>query len=144
VHTKLLALIAALAVGGTTGAVAFTSTRGAGAGPAPAQSPVADPCADPTSTDPACVVVVPVPAPPQVGDDDTTGQESGGVAPAPRAPAAPGVKLRGDGSVDDCCGGPDDDRSGRRGGDDRGRDDDRDDDDGDHDDRDDDRDDDDR
>lgn len=134
-HSKLLTLIAALAVGGATGAVAFTSVRDTG--PAPEQTsvsvPVApaaasnDPCADPASTDPACVVVVPVPAAAVAtsasssDDDGTADQGRGDAAPAP---FAPGVKLRGDGTVDDCCGGADDDRSGRRGGDDDSDDDD--------------------
>ena len=119
----LLALLAALAVGSATGAVAFTSARDAVTPEPPAATPAgaavvpatSDPCAEPASADPACVVVVPVPAAVQMSDDDGADPGAGDVAPAPRRP---GVKLRGDGSVDDCCGGIDDDRSGRRAGDD--------------------------
>lgn len=137
-HTKLLTLIAALAVGGATGAVAFTSVRDTG--PAPEQAPVSvsvpaapvastvDPCADPASTDPACVVVVQVPAAATSSsssdDDGTADQGRGDAAPVP---VAPGVKLRGDGTVDDSSSGIDDDRSGHGDDDSDDRDDDSDD-----------------
>ena len=121
--SKLLALLAALAVGGTTGAVAFTSARGEAPPPLPQPSVALDPCADPASRAPECVVVVPVPAPAGASVDAPA------VAPAPAPVQAGGSgKRRGDGSLDDSGGAPDDDRSGRRGGQERGRDDDRDDD----------------
>jgi hypothetical protein len=123
----LLALLAALAVGSATGAVAFTSARDAVTPGPPAATPsgaavvpaASDPCADAGGADPACVVVVTVPAAVQAsGDNGTITRATEAVAPAPKRP---GVKLRGDGSVDDCCGGIDDDRSGRRGGHDASR-----------------------
>lgn len=135
-HTKLLSFLAVLAVGGTTGAVAYTTVSNTS--PASADDGItattpaattddtapddkqtaglvpADPCLDPASTDPACVVVAhvspaEVAAPAALDDDGTLDQGSGDAPGLPLQPGAPLGDRRGDGTVDDSSTGADDD-----------------------------------
>jgi hypothetical protein len=138
-RSKILAVTTTLALGTGLGGIAFATVRGDSA-PAPAVVPAAvsatpDPCSNPASDDPECVVVVRVPAPAavpaapgSVSDDGTADQGRGDRAGAPapvRTASSSRTSNRGPGSATSGRHGSDDaeresDDSGRDGGGDDG------------------------
>jgi hypothetical protein len=134
VNTTLLSALTALAVVGTTGAVAYAGSIDAGVAPAAPRSSTLVPTAfesrsasvTPDPCEPTCIVA-PLPstpgAPGAADDDGTADQGRGDVTPTPAAPAAPAVgpDRRGDGTLEDSATVGDDDGTADQGRGDRPR-----------------------